>query len=130
MLVLKLISNLYIYLYKRKHFFYINHMRKNMLKLNDSKTRFVLLFLLIAINSFSQTFFKYKISKPYCVFNFMETSIGSHGTSITLEEFIQENTKNDIEFLHYFFFCCFKNFFSNNCLFRRLNLSIKTIPSR
>ena len=73
-------------------------MRKNMLKLNDSKTRFVLLFLLIAINSFSQTFFKFKISKPYCVFNFMETSIGSHGTSITLEKFIQENTKNDIEF--------------------------------
>ena len=93
MLVLKLISNLYIYILIEKHFIYIIYMKNIYLN-----TRLLLLFLLIAINSFSQTFFKYKISKTYCVFNFMETSIGSHGTSKTLEKFIQDNTKNDNEF--------------------------------
>lgn len=68
------------------------------MKFNETKKRYLVLFFLIAINSFSQNFFKYKISKPYCVFNFIETSIGSHGTSTTLEKFILENTKKDIEF--------------------------------
>ncbi|MNJ91784.1 hypothetical protein D3C87_94390 [compost metagenome] len=42
--------------------------------------------------------FQFKISKPYCVFNFLEASIYSHTTSRTLQQFIDEKTKGDQEF--------------------------------
>lgn len=54
--------------------------------------------LFITVNINAQNFFKYKISKTYNVFIFMETAISSHGTSSTFENFIVEKTKNNIEF--------------------------------
>lgn len=42
--------------------------------------------------------FQFKISKPYCIFNFLETSIYSHATSGTLQKFIDEKTQGDKEF--------------------------------
>ncbi len=42
--------------------------------------------------------FQFKISKPYCIFNFLEASIYSHTTSRTLQQFIDEKTKGDKEF--------------------------------
>lgn len=42
--------------------------------------------------------FQFKISKPYCIFNFLQASIYSHSTSRTLQEFIDEKTKGDKEF--------------------------------
>lgn len=43
--------------------------------------------------------FQFKISKPYCIFNFLEASIYNHSTSRTLQEFIDEKTKGDKEFV-------------------------------
>nr|WP_294860337.1 hypothetical protein [uncultured Fluviicola sp.] len=49
--------------------------------------------------AFTQTIgFQFKISKPYCIFNFLEASIYNHATSGTLREFIEEKTKGDQEF--------------------------------
>ncbi len=42
--------------------------------------------------------FQFKISKPYCIFNFLEASIYNHTTSHTLQQFIDEKTKGDKEF--------------------------------
>jgi hypothetical protein len=42
--------------------------------------------------------FQFKISKPYCIFNFLEASIYNHSTSSTLQKFIDDKTKGDKEF--------------------------------
>jgi hypothetical protein len=42
--------------------------------------------------------FQFRISKPYCIFNFLEASIYNHSTSRTLQEFVDEKTKGDKEF--------------------------------
>jgi hypothetical protein len=39
-----------------------------------------------------------KVSKPYCVFNFLETATGQQGTSSTLRNFITTKTKDDTVF--------------------------------
>lgn len=49
--------------------------------------------------AFTQTIgFQFKISKPYCIFNFLEAASYHHSTSRTLQEFIDEKTKGDQEF--------------------------------
>jgi predicted metal-dependent hydrolase len=58
----------------------------------------ILYFVLFSISLNAQIFFNYKISKPYCVFNFMETVKGSSTTSSTLRDYINDKTKNDVEF--------------------------------
>jgi len=52
-------------------------------------------------SAFSQTAidFQFKISKPYCIFNFLEAANGAHNTSSTLRKFITEKTKDDAKFL-------------------------------
>jgi hypothetical protein len=57
-----------------------------------------LITFLFSLPSNSQVEFKYKLSKPYCVLNFMETSIGNHGTSKTLKVFIDDKLQNNEEF--------------------------------
>lgn len=42
--------------------------------------------------------FQFKISKPYCIFNFLEAATYNHSTSHTLQQFIDEKTKGDKEF--------------------------------
>ena len=56
------------------------------------------LLLLLSNTIFSQDFFIYKISKPYCIWNFMETATNGHATSSTLKKFIEDKTKNNLEF--------------------------------
>ena len=70
----------------------------NLKKLKIKNISFLLMILFITVNINAQNFFKYKISKTYNVFIFMETAISSHGTSSTFENFIVEKTKNNIEF--------------------------------
>ncbi|MBS1508749.1 MAG: hypothetical protein JSS79_19085 [Bacteroidetes bacterium] len=41
-----------------------------------------------------------KISKPYCVFNFLETCKGVNGTSDALRLYIEQQTKSDTAFQH------------------------------
>ena len=38
---------------------------------------------------------RFKISRPYCVFNFLETCKGTVGTSEALKQYIEANTKGD-----------------------------------
>ena len=56
------------------------------------------LLLLLSNTIFSQDFFIYKISKPYCIWNFMETATNGHATSSTLKKFIEDKTKDNLEF--------------------------------
>ena len=48
--------------------------------------------------TFGQDIITFKISKPYCIFNFLETATNQQGTSSTLNDFIASNTKNDTVF--------------------------------
>ena len=48
--------------------------------------------------TFGQDFITFKISKPYCIFNFLETATNQQGTSSTLNDYIALNTKNDTVF--------------------------------
>ncbi|WP_343632644.1 hypothetical protein [Fluviicola sp.] len=49
--------------------------------------------------AFAQTIgFQFKVSKPYCVFNFLEAASYNHTTSGTLQQFIDEKTAGDKEF--------------------------------
>ena len=57
-----------------------------------------LITFLFSLTSTSQVDFKYKLSKPYCVLNFMETAIGNHGTSKALKAFIDDKLQNNDEF--------------------------------
>ncbi|MNJ84597.1 hypothetical protein D3C87_20540 [compost metagenome] len=64
------------------------------------KFLFLASFCLLIQSSFAQNgiSFKFKVSKPYCVFNFMESAIYHHTTSSTLQKFIDEKTKTNKEF--------------------------------
>ena len=57
-----------------------------------------LLLLLLSTLAFSQDFFVYKISKPYCLFNFMETATNGNGTSAYFKKYIDEQTQNNLQF--------------------------------
>jgi hypothetical protein len=43
--------------------------------------------------------FQFKISKPYCVFNFLQAATNNNKTSQTLQQFIVERTSGDKEFV-------------------------------
>lgn len=62
------------------------------------KLKFIALLLLASGFLHAQDFFRYTISKPYCILNFMETATGSPGTSSTLRKFIDEKTGTDANF--------------------------------
>lgn len=54
---------------------------------------------LIFQTAFTQNIgFQFKVSKPYCVFNFLETAIYTNATSGSLQKFIDEKTQGDKEF--------------------------------
>lgn len=55
--------------------------------------------ILFSYTGFSQNFFNYKISKPYCVLNFLQSVTGSHGTSPSFKQFIISKSQNDNEFI-------------------------------
>lgn len=55
-------------------------------------------FLISVQLTFGQDFITFKISKPYCIFNFLETATNQQGTSSTLNDYIALNTKNDTVF--------------------------------
>lgn len=60
------------------------------------KTRFILFCLLIWVQPVSaREIIQFKVSKPYCVFNFLETAIGRSETSATLRQFILSHTEGD-----------------------------------
>ncbi len=46
----------------------------------------------------SQSLLKFKISRPYCLMNFIETAYGGHGSSQTLRDSITAHTKGDKAF--------------------------------
>jgi len=62
------------------------------------KKTIALLFILISTFAFSQDFFVYKISKPYCVFNFMETATNGNGTSAYFKKYIDDKTQDNLNF--------------------------------
>ncbi len=45
-----------------------------------------------------QNIVQYKVSKPYCIFSFMEAASGQHNMSTTLREYIEEKTAGDEHF--------------------------------
>lgn len=47
---------------------------------------------------YAQNVYNYKISKPYCVLNFLQTASGSQGTSFTYRDYIKQKTQNDLKF--------------------------------
>ena len=57
-----------------------------------------LLLILVSNFAFSQDFFVYKISKPYCIFNFMETATNGNGTSSYFKKYIEDKTQNNLNF--------------------------------
>ncbi len=57
-----------------------------------------ILIILFYFTGVSQNFFNYKISKPYCVLNFLQSATGSHGTSPSFKQFIISKTSADNEF--------------------------------
>lgn len=61
---------------------------------------FLASFCLFVQSSFAQgaSGFQFKVSKPYCIFNFMESAIQHHTTSSTLQKFVDEKTKTNKEF--------------------------------
>ncbi len=61
------------------------------------KFKILIVFFLVFKSLYAQEF-TYKISKPYCVLNFMQTATGRPGTSSSLKKFIDEKTANDPEF--------------------------------
>jgi len=58
----------------------------------------ILLFILMSTSTFGQDFFVYKISKPYCIFNFMETATNGNGTSSYFKKYIEDKTQNNPNF--------------------------------
>ena len=42
--------------------------------------------------------FQFRVSKPYCIFNFLETASYNHTTSRTFQQFIDDKTAGDKEF--------------------------------
>ena len=62
--------------------------------------KIILLFTFFIYFQFAsgQNNIQFKVSKPYCIFNFLETAIHSRGTSGTYRNYIAENTKDDTVF--------------------------------
>ena len=63
--------------------------------------RHILVLILIHISFIStdaDPLVKFKISRPYCVFNFLETCKGVYGTSEALKEYIEAHTATDSSF--------------------------------
>ncbi len=58
----------------------------------------VFLFNVIDASANDKPLIKFKISRPYCIFNFLETCKGVYGTSGALKEYIEANTKTDTSF--------------------------------
>jgi hypothetical protein len=57
------------------------------------------LFILFSNTLSAQDIVQFKISKPYCIFNFFETAAGAPGNSITLKQFTEANIpKEDTAF--------------------------------
>lgn len=56
------------------------------------------LFLCLCLAVQSQSLLKFKISRPYCLLNFIETAKGGHASSITLRDSILSHTKGDKAF--------------------------------
>lgn len=65
---------------------------------NMKKTILAFCFLTAVQLSFGQDIITFTISKPYCIFNFLETALNLQGTSSTLTDYIATNTKNDTTF--------------------------------
>lgn len=57
-----------------------------------------LCFLQAQATSDNPSLLRFKISRPYCIFNFLETSKGVYGTSDELRLYIENNTKTDTAF--------------------------------
>jgi hypothetical protein len=57
-----------------------------------------LIVIFFSIFGYAQNIYNYKISKPYCVLNFMQTASGAQGTSFTYRDYINEKTVNDFKF--------------------------------
>jgi hypothetical protein len=57
---------------------------------------FCLICFLLSVRA--QNVLQFKVSKPYCVFNFLETANRMQGTSSTFNNYILANTKNDTGF--------------------------------
>ncbi|UPT72148.1 MAG: hypothetical protein M0D53_07790 [Flavobacterium sp. JAD_PAG50586_2] len=62
------------------------------------KHKILILFFLFSGILQAQEFFTYKLSKPYCIFNFMNTATNRPGTSSTLRKYIETKTANDTDF--------------------------------
>ncbi len=58
----------------------------------------LLLFHVSWISAHANPVVNIKISRPYCVLNFLETCKGVYGTSEALKEYIEANTKRDTTF--------------------------------
>lgn len=58
----------------------------------------VVIIICFSAFAYSQGVYNYKISKPYCVLNFLQTASGAQGTSFTYRENIKEKTQNDLKF--------------------------------
>lgn len=61
-------------------------------------TRIIFFLLLLAPAAFAQHIIQFKVSKPYCVFNFLETATAQRSTSATFREFITKKTEGDTAF--------------------------------
>lgn len=64
------------------------------------KLTFLAVLCLLFQTAFTQNIgFQFKISKPYCIFNFLEASTYNHSTSSTLQQYIDQKTAGDKEFV-------------------------------
>jgi hypothetical protein len=60
------------------------------------KSYFLLLFILVLQSAFGQNVLQFKISKPYCIFNFLEVAgSNTHEISWTLKKYIDDNIPAD-----------------------------------
>lgn len=62
------------------------------------KILFIILLISNVFYGYGQTIFQFNISKPYCVFNFLKSANLEQGTSVTLQQYIKDRTKNNTSF--------------------------------
>jgi hypothetical protein len=63
------------------------------------KTFLSALFIILSQATFSQNIVQFKISKPYCLFNFLQTASGNQRTSVTFRKMIDNSlTQKDLGF--------------------------------
>ncbi|WP_254050304.1 hypothetical protein [Myroides sp. N17-2] len=62
------------------------------------KLLFLLCLLTFAQLSIAQEIMQFKVSKTYCIFNFMETMTSQQGVSSTLREYIVPKARKDSAF--------------------------------